>query len=291
MRSAPANTISPRAHLGVHREALVLSELQGYALVPEVIAWNEDPSIIGRPFSLIECIEGISITNELPPSYDGIAAVNILGEQVIRELARIATAPWERLRDAKLGKPEKFLERQIERWLSIRRDTYVRALPEIEEIGNWLLKNLPDDSPAGVVHGDFHLDNTMCDPYQPEVKAVIDWEMATVGDPLIDLGLFLMFWGPRKIEDPGFGHIQEVSRREGVVDRRALVSLWSFETGVDIRHMDFYMTFAFWRLAAIVEGAYCLHFKGDINSDYAQGLEYDVPALLTEARLAMLGDW
>ena len=150
---------------------------------------------------------------------------------------------------------------------------------------------MPEDSRPGVVHGDFHLDNTLCDPYQPEVKAVIDWEMATVGDPLVDLGLFLMFWGPRKVKNPGFSHIQEVSRRKGVVDRRTLVSLWSIESGVDIHHMDFYMAFAFWRLAAIVEGAYCLQCNGKINTDYAQGLEHDVPALLSEARLAMLGNW
>ena len=291
MRSAPANTISPKAHLGVQREAMVMSELQGHALVPEVVAWNEDASIIGRPFSLIECVEGVSITNTLPNTYNGTSAVNALGEQSVRELARIARAPWDKLSNAKLGKPERFLERQIQRWLSIRRDTYVRELPEVEEIGSWLQKNVPVDSPPGVVHGDFHLDNTLCDPDKPELKAVIDWEMATVGDPLVDLGLFLMFWGPRKIQNPGFSHIQKISRRKGVVDRRTLVSLWSVESGVDIHHMDFYMAFAFWRLAAIVEGAYCLQFNGEINTEYAQGLEHDVPALLSEARLAMLGDW
>lgn len=160
------------------------------------------------------------------------------------------------------GRPEGFLERQIERWLKVRRDQPTRELPQIESLGQWLLQNLPSDGPVGIVHGDYHLDNTLCHRERPLLLAVIDWEMATIGDPLTDLGLLLMFWGPRAIEPPGFRHVQAISRRPGVVDRRALAAAWTEASGLPARHLDFYLCFAFWRLAATVEGAYGLCLAG-----------------------------
>jgi aminoglycoside phosphotransferase (APT) family kinase protein len=100
-----------------------------------------------------------------------------------------------------------------------------------------------------------------------------------------------MFWGGRAVEPPGFAHVQAVSRREGVVGRRELAARWADATGMAIDQLDFYMCFAFWRLAAIVEGAYGLYVAGTVDTPYARGLEYDVPALLEEARLAAKGAW
>ena len=142
-----------------------------------------------------------------------------------------------------------------------------------------------------MVHGDYHLDNALCSADKPELMAVIDWEMATIGDPLTDLGLFLMFWGPRNIDPPGFRHVQAVSRVEGVPSRRVLADRWAAKTGIDISSLNFYLCFAFWRLAAIVEGAYKLYVDGKVDTPYARGLEYDVPALLAEAQLAAKGEW
>jgi aminoglycoside phosphotransferase (APT) family kinase protein len=115
--------------------------------------------------------------------------------------------------------------------------------------------------------------------------------MATIGDPLTDLGLFLMFWGPRQVEPPGFQHVQAVTRTAGVISRRELAERWAKQTGIDISQLNFYLGFAFWRLAAIVEGAYVLYTQGKVDTPYARGLEYDVPALLAEARLATEGNW
>ncbi|MFK7977824.1 MAG: phosphotransferase family protein [Halioglobus sp.] len=291
MRSAPANTISPKAHLGVQREATVMKALHGHAQVPEVVCWCDDESVIGQPFALVECIDGLSITEALPKAYDGVNAVNSLGEQLAGALGTIAKAPWQTMGMDKLGKPENFLQRQIERWLEVRRQQPTRELPEIESLGNWLLNNIPSDGPVGIVHGDFHLDNTLCSADEPKLLAVIDWEMATVGDPLTDLGLFLMFWGPRAVNPPGFQHVQAVTRLPGVISRRELAQRWAQESGIAPNALDFYLSFAFWKLAAIVEGAYGLYLAGKVDTDYARGLEHDVPALLKEAQLAAGGEW
>ena len=247
------------------------------------------------PFVLVEHIDGLSITDTLPPAYagaeDGTKAVNRLGEQLIDQLAAIATAPWRELGLDSIGRPDNFLSRQIERWLDVRQQAPVRDISQIREVGQWLLSNLPTGSPSGVVHGDFHLDNTLCSTQQPDLLAVIEWEMATLGDPLTDLGLFLMFWGPRKLEPPGFAHVQAVTRIEGINSRRALAERWSRASGIRIDQLDYYLCFAFWRLAAIVEGAYELYARGIVDTPYARGLEYDVPALLQEAAMAARGDW
>ncbi|MEJ2533608.1 MAG: phosphotransferase family protein [Halioglobus sp.] len=291
LRTPPPDTISPRAHRGVEREAIVMRALQGHVAVPRVLAWCDDASVIGRPFSLVEHIDGISITDQLPASYAGVEAVDSLGQQLVDALAAIATAPWQDLGLGQLGNPENFLKRQIERWLEIRRQSPVRDLPLLETLGQWLLANIPTEGPVGVVHGDYHLDNTLCAASAPQLLAVIDWEMATIGDPLTDLGLFLMFWGPRTEEPPGFAHVQAVTRLPGVTSRRALAERWSRATGISIAALDFYLCFAFWRLAAIVEGAWGLYVEGKVDTPYARNLEHDVPALLREAERAAAGGW
>lgn len=291
LRTPPGDTISPKAHRGVAREARVMGALHGHVKVPQVLAWCEDNQVIGRPFALVEHIDGTSITETLPESYDGVTAINKLGLQLTDQLAAIAMAPWQELGLGDIGRPDNFLRRQIERWLEVRRKSPVRELPALEQIGAWLLDNLPPDGPTGVVHGDYHLDNTLCSTRGPELLAVIDWEMATIGDPLTDLGLFLMFWGPRRVNPPGFAHVQAVTRIDGISDRRLLAQRWSDTTGVAIDNLNYYLCFAFWRLAAIVEGAYGLYLDGKVDTPYARGLEYDVPALLEEAQLAAGGDW
>ncbi|MEP5763761.1 MAG: phosphotransferase family protein [Halieaceae bacterium] len=292
LRTPPESAISPKAHRGIEREARVMQALQGRVQVPEVLAWCEDVSVIGRPFLLVSLVDGVSISDTLPASYpDDAATINALGEGLVDELAAIHSVPWQEVGLADFGNPDQFLQRQLDRWREIRARSQVRELPRIESLGRWLSENLPPASPGCLVHGDYHLDNTLSRPDQPRLAAVIDWELATIGDPLSDLGLLLMFWGARSVEPPGFAHVQAVTRREGVHSRRQLAERWASATGSSIEHLDFYMCFAFWRLAAIVEGAYQLYLEGKVDTAYARGLEWDVPALLEEASAAANGEW
>lgn len=292
LRTPPENAISATSHRGIEREATVLRAIQGHVKAPRVVGWCEDAAVIGRPFLLVSHVDGIAITDTLPASYPATAAsVNRLGEDLIDELAAIHKAPWQTIGLERLGNPHNFLERQITRWRATRAESPVRDLPLLDELAVWLLNNIPESGPVGLIHGDYHLDNTLSHPDRPGLAAVIDWELATIGDPLADLGLFLMFWGPRELEPPGFRHIQAVSRCESALSRRVLAERWGAATGFPLTNLDFYLCFAFWRLAAIVEGAYSLYCQGKVDSDYARGLEYDVPALLEEAAAAARGHW
>lgn len=293
VRTYPAATISPTAHRGIEREHAVLKAVEGKVKAPRVLGWGDGSGTLGRPFLVVECIDGVSITDSLPRAYaEQPEAASMLGEDMVDQLAAIHSVDLETpaLRD--MGRPGSFLERQVTRWLKVRRDSSVRELPAITKLGQWLLDNEPPQAAQALVHGDYHLDNTLASRARPEILAVIDWEMATVGDPYTDLGLALMFWGQKRTAEPAaFAHLQAVSRRQGVVNRQALAERWARQTGRSLDHLDYYMAYAFWRLAAIVEGAYCLYVQGKVDSEYARGLEHNVPALLTEAEQAALGNW
>lgn len=293
VRTFPGETISPKAHRGIEREAAVLRIVEGHVRAPKVLAWCEDNEVIGRPFLVQEWVDGVALTDTLPPAYRGGADdVNALGRDLIAQLAAIHNIPWPSPALKAIGKPEKFVHRQLTRWLGIREKQQVRELPSLFRLGQWLLDNEPTETAPALIHGDYHLDNTLADREQPRILAVIDWELATVGDPYMDVALALMLWGDeRRADPPAFQRLQAISRQAGVVSRRELAAHWSELTGRPLQNMDYYMALAFWRLAAIIEGAYCLYAEGKVDSDYARGLEYDVPALLLEAEKASMGDW
>ena len=287
IRRPPDAAISASAAQGVRREFRMLSALAGHARVPRAIGFCEDTTVIGQPFAVVEFVPGVSITTQFPAAYDGSpATIAALGHELVDAIATVHALDWRALpldapRDA-----DGYLQRQIERWLKARAAESVRELPLLERIGRWLLDERPTAAPARVVHGDYHLDNTLFRTDRPELAAIIDWELATIGDPLTDLGLLLMFWGPRPIDPPAFLAIQQVTRVPGAPSRRELAGQWSRATGIGNERLDYYLCFAFWRLAAIVEGAYVLYRKGLVNDAYARGLEHDVPRLLDEAAIA-----
>ena len=284
IRRPPGNTISPMAARGVRREHDVLRALAGRAAAPRAVAFCEDPAILGAPFAVVEFVPGVAISDQLPSAYPVTAAtIDAIGCELMAGLASIHVLEPDDLDGLDWPRPDDFLRRQVERWLKIRADDAVRALPALQRVGQLLLDRLPAAVPPALVHGDFHLDNTLFDADAPRLEAMIDWELATFGDPRLDLGLVLAFWGERPIAEPGFGFVQAVSRRADVCDRQVLAERWAQASGHDIHDLAYFCAFALWRLAAMVEGAYCLHARGKVDSDYARNLEFDVPALLEEA--------
>jgi aminoglycoside phosphotransferase (APT) family kinase protein len=282
LRHPPANTVSDKAAAGISREFAAISALAGQAPVPRPIAYCDDPQVIGEPFAIAEFVDGLTITDAFPDAYgaDATAAIGASLMATLGAIHRVDTAP---LRARGFGRPEGFARRQVERWLKVRADNAVRDLPLLNEIGEWLLAAVPAEGEPAIIHCDFHLDNCLSARDRPEVRAVIDWEMATLGDPLVDLGLCLFFWKRDPAAPLGFAFVQAVSNRPDAPGRSELADLWSRASGRDHAALDWHIVFSAWRLAAIVEGAWQLYAEGKVESDYARGLEYDVPNLLREA--------
>lgn len=286
IRRPPRNSISPLAARGVRREYDLLRALDQRARVPRALAFCDDPSVLGAPFAVVGYVPGVAITETLPAAYpEGAATVNTLGEELIDAIAAVHRVPVDQVELPNWPRPEAFLQRQLERWLKIRAEDAVRPLPLLERVAAELLERLPAQGPVTLIHGDYHLDNTLFSADRPQLQAIIDWELATLGDPRVDLGLMLAFWGPRRIERPAFAFVQAVTRSTAVSSREALAARWADATGFDPGDLAWFCAFTFWRLAAMVEGAFVLHRRGRVDSDYVRNLEHDVPALLEEAAL------
>lgn len=282
LRHPPKDTVSDNAAAGISREFATISALAGQAPVAPPVAFCEDASVIGQPFSLTGFVDGVPITETLPSAY-GADGVKQIGMSLMATLGAVHRVDATPLQAQGFGRPEGFAQRQVRRWLDVRAKHRVRDLPLLDEIGAWLLANIPQEGQPAIIHCDFHLDNCLSDRDRPEVRAVIDWEMATLGDPLVDLGLCLFFWKRDPSAPLGFGFVQAISNRPDAPGRDALAEAWSQASGRDHSDLPWHIVFSAWRLAAIVEGAWLLHVEGKVSSDYARALEHDVPNLLREA--------
>lgn len=286
LRHPPTHAVSDKAASGIAREFAAVSALAGHAPVPRPVAYCDDSTILGQPFSIMEFIEGVTITEHFPGAYGGDAAAKI-GTSLMETLAAVHSVDTTALLADKFGRPAGFAKRQLERWLNVRGEHAVRDLPLIREIGAQLLATQPAEGSPAIIHCDFHLDNCLSASDRPEVRAVIDWEMATLGDPLIDLGLCLFFWKRDPDASIGFPFVQAVSNRADAPDRQALAETWAQASGRSLDGLAWHIVFAAWRLAAIVEGAWVLQVEGKVDSPYARRLEHDVPNLLVEAAALM----
>ncbi len=285
VRRPPQATIDPRAH-SMKREHRVLSALaQTDVPAPRPLAFCSEEWLAPGGLLVMEYVEGVSLTTTSPASYPaGAAGARAIGEAAVDALAALHSVPWRELGLEGFGSPDGFLERQVNRWRSQYESYAVRELELFEPLARWLAENRPRDFTPGLLHGDFHIDNCLLAATPPvRVKAIIDFEMSTIGDPLLDLGLLLGFWGEQRPPAPAMPKLQGFSRVPGAPSRAELAERYEAASGRSAERLDFYMTLAFWKLAAIVEGAYAHHVKGSLDNDYSRALQRDVPALLREA--------
>lgn len=285
LRHPPTNTVSDLAGAGISREFRFISVIAGNAPVAEPILYCDDVEILGAPFSLTRFVPGTAITDTLPPAYsNSIATIDAVGIALIDALAKVhaITPVPEGLGDVK--KARNFVARQIERWRSVRLASKVRDLPLVEVLGTWLAENVPEPEAVRIVHCDYHLDNVLMDPIEPKVRAILDWEMATLADPLVDVGLVTAMWNRDESLPLGFAFVQRVSNVKGVIGGGELAQRWASSTGLSLSNLSYFQAFALWRLAVIVEGAYVLFRNGQVDGPYERGLEHDVPALLDAAQ-------
>ncbi len=282
LRRPPRGVFLPTAH-DVLREYRVLSGLQGRGVrVPRVVLACEDPDVIGAPFYLMERVDGVVIREELPPALDTPAERRRISEELIDALAELHAVDYVACGLEGLGRPQGYLERQLRRWqgqldLTLQR---TRPLPGIAEVGDWLRAHLPESGPPAIVHGDYKLDNVMFAAQAPaRLIAIFDWEMATLGDPLADLGWLLSYWGetglPVEQMTPGSNLL--TATLPGFLTREEMIARYEARTGRSMRHISFYLCLAVWKLAIILEGLYAHYLEGTASNPRAAEFEWRVP--------------
>jgi aminoglycoside phosphotransferase (APT) family kinase protein len=285
LRRPPAATLAPRAH-SMEREHRILRALSHADVpAPAALALCEDPAVAPAPFLVMEHVPGVALTDTLPAGYpSGAATARAIGEAAVDALAQLHRVDWHACGLEGFGSPDGFLDRQVARWRRQYARHRVRELPRFEQVARWLERHRPPDGEPGILHGDFHLDNCLMTAIAPpRATAIIDWEMATIGDPLLDLGLLLAFYGDDRPARPAMPRVQAVTRVPGAPSRRELAERYAAASGRSVEHLGFYLALAFWKLAAIVEGAWAHHLAGRLDTPYARALEHDVPQLLEEA--------
>jgi aminoglycoside phosphotransferase (APT) family kinase protein len=281
LRRPPPGRLLPTSH-DVLREWRVISALYPLGVrVPKPIVACEDPSIIETPFYLMNRVDGVVIRDSIPPPLDTPHQRRRMAEELVDTLAEIHAVDWEAAGLAGLGRPRGYLERQVRRWAEQLERTRVmtRPLGGIDEITEWLRKQLPESGSATLVHGDYKLDNVIYALEAPaRLLAVLDWEMATLGDPLADVGYFLAFWSPSGTEL--LSDQVRLTQLDGFPSRKEMAALYEAKSGRRLQNASFYICLAMWKLAIIGEGAYALYLDGRaVNPDTARMADV-VPALI-----------
>jgi len=256
LRRKPPGRLLPSAH-AVDREYRIIAALYptGFPVAkPYVLC--EDDSIIGTAFYVMECVEGRIFWGPLLP---GLAPHerSAIYDSMNATFARLHMLDYEKLGLAAFGKPGNYIARQIARWTRQYQASQTESIPEMEKLIDWLPRHLPVEERISIVHGDFRLDNIVLHPARPEILAVIDWELSTIGDPLADFTYHLMQWQmPPGVATGGTGSLMEVDLGAlGIPTMEAYVAAYCARTGrAATPNMDYYAAYNFFRLAGILQG-------------------------------------
>ncbi|HYL69376.1 MAG TPA: phosphotransferase family protein [Candidatus Limnocylindria bacterium] len=286
LRRPPFGTKVKSAH-DMSREYRVLAKLHAaYPPAPEVLLYCDDISILGCPFYVMKPIHGIILRRSLPTGLNFTADVaQGLSESFVDNLALLHGLDYAAIGLADLGKPQGYLERQVRGWIERYHGSKTHELPEVEPISRWLTENLPTTSNAALIHNDYKFDNVVLDPVDiTKIVGVLDWEMCTIGDPLSDLGTALAYWvGP---EDPK--ELQKIrwgpTNCPGSLSRAQLVERYARATGRDVSNMVFYVIFARFKVAVIVQQIYYRYHHG-LTKDQRFAVLLDVAKILLRASL------
>jgi aminoglycoside phosphotransferase (APT) family kinase protein len=288
LRRGPRPPLPPSTH-DMPREADLLRKLRSAgAPVPEVLAICTDTEVLGVPFYVMDFVDGRVITDMLPLDLTSFEQRSAIANESVAALARLHQIDVTSGELATIGRPDGYLVRQVDRFGSLWNVNSRRDLPGVERIGSWLLANLPSSQPASVVHGDYRIGNLMFAPRSPaRVAAILDWEMATLGDPLADLGYFTATYA--EVGSPSTPlDLTPVTRLAGFPNREDLVEVYCRSNPLDTTALSWYQTLALWKAAIFCEAMYTRWLDGERPQDttFAPMLEDGVPVLLAEAAKA-----
>ena len=278
LRRPPLHSVLASAH-DVAREHRIISALAGTRVpVPTAVALCADESVTGAPFYVMDFVDGLVLRDvEAVSEHLDEEGRGRLARQLVAALVEIHAVDPDAVGLGDLGRRAGYIERQLRRWHGQWEQSRTRDLPLVDDVHARLSERVPDQGPAAIVHGDYRIDNLIVSE-DADIRAVLDWELCTLGDPLADVGLLLVYWsrpyGERPTSLPGFPTPEEVATLYGELSRR------------DLSQLDFYVAFGAWKLAVIIEGVYAREVAGAYGQSAADLDELHVAV----ARLAQRAD-
>ncbi|HTY27196.1 MAG TPA: phosphotransferase family protein [Mycobacterium sp.] len=254
----------PNSDRTMKREIAVLRTLAGSgAPHPEIFAACEDLDVLGVVFYLMEDVDGFNPATEVAPAYTDPRARRQVGLNYAAALAGLHRSEWRGRPLQALQRPGSFLARQVPSFLALlesyRHERYRPESLEVSPLAQWLEEHRPPDAELGIMHGDAHLNNTLLRREVPQVGAFVDWEMCTIGDPLLDLGWILVCW-PHDPDPINAG--RALAALGGLPSRAELVEAYADAGGRSAEHLDWYVAMACFKLAIVIEGTYSRYLAG-----------------------------
>ena len=287
MRKPPAGANIRTAH-DMGREYQVLSLLQPvYSRIPRPLLYCDDASVIGSPFYIMERVAGVILRNKVPRGMEISAGIwRCISEAAVEGLAELHGLDTLATGLSALGRPEGYVQRQVEGWVKRYTQSQTDAIADMEAAAEWLQGNMPADGAPSFIHNDFKYDNLVLDPADlTRILAVLDWEMATVGSPLMDLGTTLGYWA-----EPGDSDALKpfnLTWLEGNLSREQVVEHYARKRGIDVPDMLFYYVFGSFKIGVIVQQIYARYRKGLTQDPRFAGLIHVVRALGANASCAL----
>ena len=288
LRRPPLGQVLATAH-DMGREHRIISALADTEVpVAPTLGLCTDDSVNGAPFYVMDFVDGtvvrdVSVAEQLPPAVRRRAS-----ESIVDVLTRIHAVDLAGCGLDDLGRHEGYIERQLKRWYGQFEKSKTREVPELDEVYSHLMSQIPEQGAATIVHGDYRLDNCMVDEVG-QVIAVLDWEICTLGDPLADLGLLMVYWtDPDDVSPAG---ISGATTLDGFLRRPELVARYGKLSGRDLSEIDYYVAFGYWKLACIIEGVYARYKGGAMGHRGGEGdfdfFGHQVISLVESARQAI----
>ena len=293
LRRPPLGPVPPKAH-DMGRESGVLAKLNAvFPLAPKPYFFCEDESVIGAPFYVMERRTGVVLDDSFP---EGIEPDEELCRGVSRAVAdtlvELHAVDLEASGLGDLGKLERFLQRQTEGWISRYDKAKTDEIQEVGPLTDWLATNVPESPEPTVIHNDYKLNNLVLDPDDlTEVRAVLDWEMATVGDPLFDLAVSLSYWVEPGDPDELKAVMPTVTATPGFMTRKEIIDRYAEESGRDLSEMHWYVVFGYFKLAGILQQIFARWKNGQTKDERFATFDERVRTLILYAEnLSRTGD-
>lgn len=287
LRRPPFGHKAKTAH-DMGREYRILSAIHSvYPYAPMPLAFSEDETIIGSPFYVMQKISGIILRRDLPAGLTfSPAQLRRLFERMVQVLHELHSIDYKSIGLENFGKPHGYVARQVTGWNKRYRAARTPDVPECEDIMTWLEEKMPTETDRpGLIHNDFKFDNVVLDPSDPiNIIGVLDWEMATLGDPLMDLGCSLGYW-VEKDDPPERQALRYMpTHLDGAMSRLEMVNYYAQLSGLKMQNFDFYFCFGLFRLAVIIQQIYYRYYHGQTGDERFKALPHGVAVLDRSAR-------
>ena len=280
LRKPPVGTKAASAH-DMKREYLIQSRLQSvYPLVPKMIALCDDQSIMGSDYYVMERVEGEIFRRDIPAGITA-ADISVMADSLINGLVQLHAVDSSILKE--LNKGAGYVQRQVEGWSKRYRNALTDDVPAAEKLMGWLAANQPDDVDSCIIHGDWRIDNVVFDLANARIAGVLDWELATVGDPLMDLGSALAYWVDRDDESAFASLRRQPSHLPGMPTREEFLQRYLQLSGRKCADFTFYEVFGLFRLAVIIQQIWARFRAGQTTNPAFAGFGDAVNTLITRA--------